>query len=84
MFIVCHCTGYNLLVLRFLWLSLVFPLLVAATAPAQTPATAGQTVLVIPFENQSKAPGLEWIGDSFPELLQQRLDQNPLDPATNS
>jgi tetratricopeptide (TPR) repeat protein len=34
----------------------------------------GQTVLVVPFENRSNAPGLEWIGDSFPELLQQRLD----------
>ena len=35
---------------------------------------AGQTFLVVPFENQSKAPGLEWIGDSFPELFQERLD----------
>ena len=31
-------------------------------------------MLVVPFENRSKAPGLEWIGDSFPELLKQRLD----------
>jgi tetratricopeptide (TPR) repeat protein/TolB-like protein len=45
---------------------------------AQTPALAGQTVLVVPFENQSKAPGLEWIGDSFPELLQQRLNSPTL------
>ena len=30
-------------------------------------------MLVIPFENHSHAPGLEWIGDSFPELLQERL-----------
>lgn len=34
----------------------------------------GQTILIVPFENQSKAPGIEWIGDSFPELLQERLD----------
>jgi Flp pilus assembly protein TadD/TolB-like protein len=71
-------TRYNLFVLRFLWLILVFPLLVAAAAPAQAPAAAGQTLLVVPFENQSKAPGLEWIGDSFPELLQQRLDSPTL------
>jgi len=41
-------------------------------------ATAGQTVLVVPFENQSKAPGIEWIGDSFPELLQERLNSPSL------
>lgn len=30
--------------------------------------------MVMPFENRSHAPGLEWIGDAFPELLQQRLN----------
>jgi len=70
------CSRYNLIVLRFLWLSLIVLLVICAAALAQTPtpATPGQTFLVVPFENQSKAPGLEWIGDSFPELLQQRLD----------
>lgn len=29
---------------------------------------------MVPFENQSKVPGIEWIGESFPELLQERLD----------
>lgn len=38
----------------------------------------GQTVLVVPFENQSKAPGIEWVGDSFPELLRERLDSPTL------
>ena len=71
-------TRYNLVVLRFLWLSAIFPLLLlCAAASAQAPAP-GQTLLVVPFENQSKAPGLEWIGDSFPELLQQRLDSPTL------
>jgi tetratricopeptide (TPR) repeat protein/TolB-like protein len=41
-------------------------------------AVTGQTVLVAPFDNQSKAPGLEWIGDSFPELLQERLNSPTL------
>ncbi|MCU1298150.1 MAG: Tetratricopeptide repeat protein [Acidobacteriaceae bacterium] len=31
---------------------------------------------MIPFENQSKAPGIEWIGESFPELLQERLNSS--------
>ncbi len=37
------------------------------------PAGGIQTVLIIPFENQSKAPGLEWISEAFPEVLGQRL-----------
>jgi len=52
--------------------------LLVPAAFAQGPATAGQTILVAPFENQSKAPGLEWISDSFPELLQERLDSATL------
>lgn len=32
-----------------------------------------QTILVLPFENTSKAPGIEWIGEAFPEVLGQRL-----------
>jgi len=30
-------------------------------------------VLIAPFENVSKAPGIEWIGESFPEVVGQRL-----------
>jgi len=59
-------------------LSAVFLLLLSANAFAQGPVTAGQNVLVVPFENQSKAPGIEWIGDSFPELLQERLNSATL------
>lgn len=32
-----------------------------------------ETLLILPFENTSKAPGLEWIGEAFPELLGQRM-----------
>jgi Flp pilus assembly protein TadD/TolB-like protein len=32
----------------------------------------------VPFENQSKAPGIEWISDSFPELIQERIDSPTL------
>ena len=29
--------------------------------------------MVMPFENQSSAPGLEWISEAFPEVLSQRM-----------
>jgi len=64
--------------LKFLRLSAVLYLLLSAAAFAQTPATTGETVFVVPFENQSKAPGIEWISDSFPELLQERLNLSTL------
>ena len=70
--------GYNLLALKFFRLRAVLCLLLSAAAFAQTPAMAGETVLVVPFENQSKAPGIEWISDSFPELLQERLNSATL------
>ena len=46
------------------------------TAPAfspNNPAQAPKTILIAPFENLSKAPGIEWIGESFPEVMGQRL-----------
>jgi tetratricopeptide (TPR) repeat protein len=44
------------------------------SAAAQTrPALPVQTIVVLPFENASRAPGLEWISESFPEVLGQRL-----------
>ena len=61
-------SAYNGVVLKRLFL-----LLLLSTAFAQTPATPGQMVFVVRFENRSKAPGLEWISESFPELFRQRL-----------
>ena len=71
---------YNQIALRFLWVVAAFPALLLCALPlrAQSPAAVGQTLLVVPFENQSKAPGLQWIGDSFPELLQERLNSPTL------
>lgn len=40
-----------------------------------------QTLVVMPFANLSKNPGLQWISESFPELLAERLvwpNVNPL------
>ena len=43
-------------------------LVVLFRAPA-----AAETVLVLPFENESQAAGLEWVGESFAESLTARL-----------
>ncbi|MFI5108984.1 MAG: tetratricopeptide repeat protein [Terriglobales bacterium] len=55
--------------------ALLFLVMAALGAAAQMrPADpSAQTLLVLPFENESKAPGLEWISESFPEVLGQRL-----------
>src|ERR1700722_16020082 len=63
---------YNLSALKFI--PLIALLCFSTIALGQGVTSVGQTVLVVPFENQSKAPGIEWIGDSFPELLQERLN----------
>lgn len=58
---------------------LIAPVLVCCSAGlfAQAPAS-GQTVFVVPFENRSHAPGLEWISESFPELFYSRLNSRSL------
>ena len=35
---------------------------------------SGQTMVVIPFENASPTPGLEWLGESFPETFHEQLN----------
>lgn len=37
-------------------------------------------MLVVPFENASGAPGLEWVGETFPEILGQRMASPQLYP----
>src|SRR3984885_14051544 len=34
----------------------------------------GPVILVLPFDNRSGNPSLNWIGDSFPDTLDQRLN----------
>src|ERR1700730_6112722 len=54
--------------------------LFASLAAAQTPfasdtvPTDGRLILVLPFENRSGQSALSWIGDSFPDTLNQRLN----------
>lgn len=40
---------------------------------AQREAFLGKTLLVMPFQNNSRNPNLDWIGESFPEVLGGRL-----------
>jgi tetratricopeptide (TPR) repeat protein len=42
------------------------------TAVGQT--AVGRTMVVIPFENASPTPGLEWLGESFPEAFHEQLN----------
>ena len=40
---------------------------------AEAPPSAGRVVLVLPFDNRTTQTNLSWIGDSFPDTLNQRL-----------
>jgi len=56
-------------------MAVVVTVLAVVTASySQTPVTPTQTALVMPFENASGAPGLEWIAEAFPAVLSQRLN----------
>lgn len=47
----------------------------APTSRAQdAPSPGGRVILVLPFENRSGNPSLNWIGDSFPDTLDRRLN----------
>ncbi len=46
----------------------------ASSGPDAVKETTGRLVLVLPFENRSGQPNLQWIGDSFPDTLNQRLN----------
>jgi Tfp pilus assembly protein PilF/TolB-like protein len=55
------------------------PSLRAQDLPGSGSSAAGQTLfghtmVVIPFENASPTPGLEWLGESFPETFHQQLN----------
>ncbi|HEY6971260.1 MAG TPA: tetratricopeptide repeat protein [Candidatus Angelobacter sp.] len=44
----------------------------------QHPLRSTQILLVLPFENASSAPGIDWIGESFPEVIGNRVSSAPL------
>ena len=45
----------------------------ASASSADIRQTGGKLVLVLPFDNRSGQANLNWIGDSFPDTLDQRL-----------
>jgi tetratricopeptide (TPR) repeat protein len=66
--------GYNqTAVNRALVVAFAAFLLFPFSADGQTPAV-GRTLVVIPFENTSPTPGLEWLGEAFPEAFRQQLN----------
>ena len=56
---------------------LLCALLLLGSAWAQT-GRSNQILLILPFENVSNVPGIDWIGESFPEVLGHRLDSPSL------
>jgi tetratricopeptide (TPR) repeat protein len=52
----------------------LFLLAVIAAAPLAHAQSGGRVILVLPFENRSGNPSLNWVGDSFPDTLDKRLD----------
>src|SRR5689334_10280902 len=56
----------------------ILAVLVACAACAQERVPQSLTVVVMPFENDSGAPGLQWIGEAFPEVMGERLASNSL------
>jgi len=78
--------AYNRITLRKpagIVLSLLFLAALAAPLPsaAQQQPGYGRTsrlVLIIPFENTSNLPAMDWIGESFPEILNSRLNSSVL------
>jgi tetratricopeptide (TPR) repeat protein len=52
------------------------PLFCLLSAPLglHSQSVGGRVVLVLPFENRSGNPSLSWIGDSFPDTLDKRLE----------
>jgi tetratricopeptide (TPR) repeat protein len=49
------------------------PILSQSEPTRETQETGGRVVLVLPFDNRSGQTNLAWVGDSFPDTLNQRL-----------
>jgi tetratricopeptide (TPR) repeat protein/TolB-like protein len=69
-------------ILRSISLCCALLLCLAGLSTAQSTANSTDTVIVIPFENASGVPGLQWISEAFPEILSQRLSSPSIFPLT--
>lgn len=49
-----------------------------ASPQSAQPLRSIQILLILPFENVSSAPGIDWIGESFPEVIGNRMSAAPL------
>ncbi len=56
-----------------LLLLVALPALTQSAPSPETPETGGRVVLVLPFDNRTGQTNLAWVGDSFPDTLNQRL-----------
>ena len=65
-------------------LSFLLTLVLSLVAPlnAEPNPPTGRTLVVIPFENASPTPGLEWLGEAFPVTFRAQLDSPLLYVAT--
>lgn len=59
--------------LAALWLPCAAAQLAATASPELPSAPQGRLLLVLPFENRSSQPSLDWIGEAVPEVLNTRL-----------
>jgi tetratricopeptide (TPR) repeat protein len=57
----------------FILLAFFFVRSTASFAQTSPSRRAGHTIVILPFENTSKAPGIDWIGEAFAEILGQRM-----------
>jgi Tfp pilus assembly protein PilF/TolB-like protein len=62
----------------FLALLLALGASLSAAAQQPIPIRTTQILLVFPFANVSSAPGIDWIGESFPEIIGNRVASTPL------
>lgn len=60
--------------MRALSLALSAILISTALASGQANPASGRTLVVIPFENTSPTPGLDWVSEAFPEVLREQLN----------
>jgi len=75
------CRYNRSVVKRAFWLCLI-SLVFCAAIQAQNNPASGHTLVVIPFENTSPTPGLEWVGEAFSETFHSQLDSPILYVAT--